>query len=153
MILATKIVHIIPKIDKFNICFRKKNLVRIFLIMKCKSKPKLFNLFLRKWRNSMQLNTIGKFFLWKTKIFKANSNLFIIHNPPRSLGDPHTPSSFCPLLRNFLVAPLNMTAIGIMIYVRIYGIKACFIDVSRQFNRNQHRTRLSSHFKNTLFYI
>ena len=39
--------------------------------MKCKSKPKLFNLFLRKWRNSFHLDKIGNiFFTFKNYNFK-----------------------------------------------------------------------------------
>ena len=40
------------------------------------------NLFLRKWRNSIHLDKIGKFVLLKTTIFKANSENVLTAPPP-----------------------------------------------------------------------
>ena len=65
MIIATKILYIIPKNDTFDICFRNKE---INLNLKCifnemQNETKYLKFFLRKWKNSIHSDKIGKMLL------------------------------------------------------------------------------------------
>ena len=77
----------------------KKYLIwRLLLLMKWKSKTKWFNLFLRKWRNSIHLDKIGNFFYQKLQILRQILKNFqcrgALPPSPRSLRFTHfTPFS------------------------------------------------------------
>ena len=97
----------------------KKYLIWGIFLMKCKSKPKYFNLFLRKWRNSIYLENIGKILFSKTPVLMANSKHFLMQGgsapfTPALFASLHSviyphPTHFSPFLTNVLLAPLICT--------------------------------------------